>query len=137
MASRGTPKGSKSHESHGIVTLRNSIRKRSKRGWSFIDMRSNYGQNAVAVQAGLIAELSGIEHISIAEKVIVELVGQDLFLLNEIDQHTVNYIKKLPSIRNNPRAVAQLYSYRAPIVSNLASTSWRWAQKTNHHEQRA
>jgi len=48
MAGKGGPKG-KYSETHGIVTLRNQIKRRTKRGRSFIDMRSHSGQNAVAV----------------------------------------------------------------------------------------
>ena len=99
---------------------RNSIRKRSKRGRSFIDLRCASGQNAVAVQAGLIADLGGMEHISTAQKVLVELVGRDLYLLDETDQRIVKVCKQYPAAKKNPRAMANLYSYRQPIANNIA-----------------
>ncbi len=119
-APKGSNKGNKYHETHGIVSLRNSICRRSKRGRSFIDLRSNSGQNAVAVQAGLIADLGGIEHISTAQKVLVEMVGRDLYLLDETDQRIVKVCKQYPNAKKSPKAMAQLYSYRQPITSNIS-----------------
>jgi hypothetical protein len=119
MAGKGAPKGNHYSETHGIVTLRNQIKRRTKRGRSFIDMRSHSGQNAVAVQSGLIDDLGGANHVTTAEKVLVELVGRDLYLLDEVDQRIIKLCRKHPAAKNNPAAVSKLYSYRVPIVNNL------------------
>jgi hypothetical protein len=120
MARRGAPNGNKNGHKHGLVTLRNSIRKRSKRGRSFIDLRSASGRNAVAIQVGLIADLGGLEHISTAQKVLVELVGRDLYLLDETDQRIVKACKEWPKLKNSPKGIATLYGYRVPIISSIS-----------------
>ncbi len=120
MADRGAPKRNKNHETHGIVTLRNRIKRRTRRGRSFIDMRSHAGQNAVAAQAGLLEDLGGAKNASTAEKIMVELVGRDLYMLDEVDTRIVRVIKRVPAVKHNPKALSQLYSYRTPILSNLA-----------------
>jgi hypothetical protein len=120
MARRGAPDGNKNDETHGLVSLRNSIRKRSKRGRSFIDLRCASGQNAAAVQAGLIADLGGMEHISMAQKVLVELVGRDVYLLDETDQRIVKACREWPKLKNSPKGMATLYGYRVPIISSIS-----------------
>jgi hypothetical protein len=119
MAGKGAPRGNKYAETHSLVTLRNSIRKRTKRSRSFIDLRCASGQNAVAAQAGLIADLGGMEHISTAQKVLVELVGRDLYLLDETDQRIVRVCKQYPDAKKSPKSMATLYSYRQPIANNI------------------
>src|SRR5262245_47768044 len=116
----GAPKGSRNHESHGLVTFRNKMHKRAKRGRSIISLRSVSGQNAVAVQAGLTEDLGGLEHLSTAQKVLIELVGRDLYLLDETDQRIIRACKEIPKLKNSPKGMALLYSYRVPIVSNIS-----------------
>jgi len=116
----GGPKGNKFGESHGLISLRNAIRNRGKRGRSFIDLRSNSGQNAVAVQAGLINDLGGIEHISTAQKVLIELVGRELYYLDETDQRIVHVCRAVPKLKHSPKGMAMLYGYRSPIIANLS-----------------
>jgi hypothetical protein len=118
MARRGAPRGNTNGETHGLQTLRNSIRKRSKRGRSFIDLRCASGRNAAAIQAGLIADLGGLEHISTAQKVLVELVGRDVYLLDETDQRIVKACKEWPKLKNSPKGMATLYGYRVPIIGS-------------------
>jgi hypothetical protein len=120
MAGKGAPKGNTNHRTHGIVSLRNSIRRRSRRGRSFIDLRCASGQNAVAVQAGLIADLGGMEHISTAQKVLVELVGRDVYLLDETDQRIVKAYREWPKLKNSPKGMATLYGYRVPIIGSIS-----------------
>ena len=71
------------------------------------------------MQAGLIADLGGIENISTAQKVLVELVGRDLYLLDETDQRIVKVCKQFPNAKQSPKTMANLYSYRQPIASNI------------------
>src|SRR5262249_49205553 len=82
--------------------------------------RTVWRQNAVAVQVGLTEDLGGIEHLSTAQKVLIELVGRDLFLLDETDQRIVRACKEIPRLKNSPKGMALLYSYRVPIVSNIS-----------------
>jgi len=124
MAGRGAPKGSnkgnQNAETHGIVTFRNLMHRRARRARSIISLRTVSGQNAVAVQAGLAEDLGGLEHISTAQKVLIELVGRDLYLLDETDQRIVRACKEIPKLKNSPKGMALLYSYRVPIVSNIS-----------------
>ena len=119
MAERGAPKGNKNRETHGIVTLRNRVKRRVRKGRSFIDRRSHSGRNALEAQAGLIEDLGGADHVSTAEKIMCELIGRDLYMLDEVDRRIQHTCKKTPQAKNNPRTLHRLYSYRAPIVSNI------------------
>src|SRR5262249_61738022 len=49
------------------------MHKRAKRRRSIISLRSGSGQNAIAVQMGLTEDLGGIEDLSTAQKVLIEL----------------------------------------------------------------
>ena len=124
MAGRGAPKGSNkgnyNAETHGIVTFRNRMHKRARRSRSIISLRTVSGQNAVAVQAGLAQDLGRLEHISTAQKVLIELVGRDLYLLDETDQRIVRACKEIPKLKNSPKGMAILYSYRMPIISSIS-----------------
>ena len=64
-----------------------------------------------------------MNHVTTAEKVLVELVGRDLYLLDEVDQRIIKLCRKHPAAKNNPAAVSKLFSYRVPIVNNL-TRSW-------------
>src|SRR5262245_59842687 len=116
----GAPKGSRNHESHGLVTFRNKMHKRAKRRRSIISLRSGSGQNAIAVQMGLTEDLGGLQHLSTAQKVLIELVGRDLYLLDETDQRIIRACKEIPKLKNSPKGMALLYCYRVPIVSNIS-----------------
>ena len=124
MAGRGAPKGSNkgnhNAETHGIVTFRNLMHRRARRARSIISLRTVSGQNAVAVQAGLTQDLGGLKHITTAQKVLIELVGRDLYLLDETDQRIVRACKEIPKLKNSPRGMALLYSYRMPIISSIS-----------------
>jgi hypothetical protein len=119
MAGKGAPKGNKYAETHGIVTLPNLIKRRTRKGRSFIDRRSHTGQNALAVEAELLEDLGGADRASKAQKVIVELVGRDLYLLDEGDRRIQHVCKKIPQAKNNPEALARSTATRQPIIANL------------------
>src|SRR5262245_31867326 len=74
-APKGANKGNRSAETHGLVTFRNKMHRRGKRSRSIISLRSISGKNAAAGQAGLTQDLGGLEHLSTAKKVLIELVG--------------------------------------------------------------
>jgi hypothetical protein len=92
----------------------------------------NSGQNAVAVQAGLIADLGGAENISTAQKILIELVGRELYYLDETDQRIVRCCRIVPKLKTSPKGMALLYSYRVPIIANLMALGWT----KNHHRQK-
>src|SRR5215831_3224598 len=117
---RGAPKGSRNAETHGLVTFRNRMQRRARRSRSIISLRTVSGQNAVAVQVGLTEDLGGLDHLSTAQKVLIELVGRDLYLLDETDQRIVRACKEIPKLKNSPKGMALLYSYRVPIISSIS-----------------
>jgi len=116
----GANKGNRSHESHGIVTFQKSVQRRMRRGRSIIDRRSAAGQSAAAIQGELTADLGGIEHISTAQKILIELVGRDLYLLDETDQRIVKACREWPKLKNSPKGMAVLYGYRVPIINSIS-----------------
>jgi hypothetical protein len=115
----GAPLGSQNGLSHGVVAFKNEVKRRARHGRSLIDHRTVSGQNAVAAQAGIADDLGGVDHLSTAQKVLIELVGRDLYLLDETDQRIIRACKEIPRLKNSPKGMATLYSYRVPIVSNL------------------
>jgi len=119
-APKGANNGNRSAETHGLVTFRNKMHRRGKCNRSIISLRSISGRNAAAVQAGLTQDLGGLEHLPTAQKVLIELVGRDLYLLAETDQRIVRACKEIPKLKNSPKGMATLYSYRMPIISSIS-----------------
>src|SRR5262245_34196409 len=104
MAGRkGSNMGNHNAETHGIVTFRTLMHKRARCSRSIISLRTVSGKNAAAVQAGLTQDLGGLEHLSTAQKVLIELVGRDLYLLDETDQRIVRACKEIPKLKNSPK----------------------------------
>jgi hypothetical protein len=104
---------------HDLVALRTQAWKRTRKGRSLVDRRSLSGQNALRVQAQLIADHGGVEQMSTAKLMIVELIYRDTWFLDESDRRIFRILRQYPKVRNNPAALHKLYSYRAPIVAAL------------------
>ena len=129
---KGGPEGNKFAESHGIVTWRNEMKRRAKKGQSVIDMRSTAGKHATAMRNDLIKERGGPDNLSVVQLTLIELIARDVYFVDEIDSRICMVMRKLAETEKknsqlqngklkNPKAVGILYGYRAPIVRNLTS----------------
>ena len=125
----GAPKGSQNHLVHGLAALQNEIKRRVRRGRSLIDRRSKAGQNAVAVREQLIADMGGADNISAAKLVLIEMVGRDIYFLDECDRRIFQVIYRvnaelkkrgIPRMKN-PKLIGTMYSYRQGVARNLAA----------------
>ena len=105
---------------HDLVALRSEEYARKRRGRSLVDRRSAAGQNAMRVQAELIRDLGGIEELSTAKLVLVEIICRDVYFLDETDRRIFKVLKSLPAAKNNPKIMATLYSYRSQVAGNLS-----------------
>jgi hypothetical protein len=116
---RGAPKGNSNHESHGIVTFENAVKRRRRRGRSLIDRRSGIGQEALRIQAAYVEDLGGESALTTGQRVVLGLLGQNLYLLGETDKRINRAVKNLPALKNSPKGMAILYSYRGAIENNI------------------
>jgi hypothetical protein len=123
---KGAPKGNRNGESHSVITFRNQVKRRVRKGRSLIDRRTTSGRNAIAVQQEIIADLGGVDQLSAAKLCLVELIARDVYFCDEIDRrifHTLYAVNQINA--NNKRygakGLATLYSYRQGAARNLAS----------------
>jgi hypothetical protein len=131
--SNGRPPGGKNHEGHsagaqngnqnalghGLVAFRNGVHRRTRRGRSLIDRRSNIGREALSIQASYVDDLGGEKALTTGQRVVLGLLGQNLYLLGETDKRINRAIKEIPKLKNSPKGMAMLYSYRAAIENNI------------------
>jgi hypothetical protein len=107
---------SRSYIKHGLITLERQ--QKSRRSGPF-DNRTKAAVNARKIQSELIADLGGEEHISTAARVLIEITTRDLAFLDETDRRIFKVVRRWPKAKNDPAQLSKLYSYRAPIISNI------------------
>jgi hypothetical protein len=115
----GAPRGNQNHLTHGLVALRDQIHRRTRRGRSLIDRRSRIGQEALSLQADYVDDLGGEKALTTGQRVVLGLLGQNLYLLGETDKRINRAIKEVPKLKHSPKGMAILYSYRAAIENNI------------------
>jgi hypothetical protein len=125
----GPPKGSRNHETHGIMTFKNAVQRRMRRGRSVIDKRSKEGQRAEAFKQALIEDLGGIDNLSAAKLRLIDEIARDHYLADEIDRRVFKMIHKIKlkeqslNTMADPKQFATFYSYRSAshnLMKNLA-----------------
>jgi hypothetical protein len=119
MAGKGAPKGNKYSVTHGLALVRNRIKRRVKRGRSYVDKRTHEGQEALRVQAGLVDDQGGIDAISAARFIAIQELTQLYYLGAMMDKSIATFILDHPESRN-VRALARLFSYRMPVTNTIA-----------------
>jgi hypothetical protein len=129
----GAPRGNKNALTHGVIALRNQVRRRIRRGRSLIDRRTAAGKNAVAfgeALRSLVIERGGEESLTEDTLLLIEQISRDVYYLDETDRRNFKAIYKMrmrerelerleraqgkkPSRIRNPEAIRNLYGYRA------------------------
>jgi hypothetical protein len=124
----GAPDPGANRTTHGIVALRNQIKKRTRRGRSLIDRRTAAGQNALAMRQGLILDQGGEEHLSVAKLALIEMIARDTYFLDECDRrifrviyHVNGRIRRDGHKPKSPKLIATMYGYRSAVARNLAA----------------
>jgi hypothetical protein len=118
----GSNKGNKFHETHGIVTFRNQIKRRVRRGRSLIDRRSTAGRNAVALRQELILDQGGEEHLSMAKLALIEMIARDVYFLDECDRRIFRAMnERMRKGLKHPKLIGTMYGYRSGVARNLAA----------------
>jgi hypothetical protein len=95
------------------------VKRRVRRGRSLIDRRSAIGQEACRIQASYIEDLGGENALTTGQRVVLGLLGQNLYLLGETDKRINKACREWPSLKNSPKGMATLYGYRAAIENNI------------------
>src|SRR6516162_7235639 len=85
---QGAPKGSRYSVTHGLALVRNQVRKRSKRGRSYVDKRSNEGREAIRIQAGLVDDQGGIDAFTTGRFIAIQELTQLYYLGSMMDHFT-------------------------------------------------
>jgi hypothetical protein len=115
----GGPRGNHYALSHGLAVVRNDIKRRRLRGRSYIDHRSYEGQEALKIQAGLVEDSGGVDAVTTARFVAIQELTNLYYLGAMMDRSTKAYLDNHPEYKN-PRALARLFSYRAPVTASIA-----------------
>ena len=79
--SAGAQNGNQNALGHGLVAFRNGVHRRTRRGRSLIDRRSNIGREALSIQASYVDDLGGEKALTTGQRVVLGLLGQNLYLL--------------------------------------------------------
>jgi hypothetical protein len=119
MAGKGAPKGHKYNVTHGLALVRNQIKRRTKRGRSYVDKRTHEGQAALQLQAQLLDDSGGVEAITAARLIAIQELTQTYYLGAMMDHATAAFLNRHPEYKN-PRALARLFSYRMPVSNTIA-----------------
>jgi hypothetical protein len=104
---------------HGLVKLEGDIKRRTRRGRSLVDRRTKAGKDAMKLREDLIREQGGLDELSRAQLLIIELLTRDVYLLNEQDVRIFRTLKESPQAQSSPKVLATMYGYRKPIAESL------------------
>lgn len=118
VAKSGAPRGNNNAYKHGLVSLKNAIKRRTRRGRNYIDRRIAAGQDALRLQAGLVEDMGGLENMTTATFIAVEGLTREVFFRDLMDVQITKLLRKYEKAKN-PRVLAKLYSYRSPISRNI------------------
>src|SRR5438093_13374503 len=99
MAKRGAPPGNSNGHKHGLVSIKNAIKRRTRRGRSYIDRRVKEGQDALRLQAGLVEDQGGVEAMSTATFIAIEGLTRELFVRDLMDAQIVKLLRQYPRRR--------------------------------------
>jgi hypothetical protein len=125
----GASKGNTNAETHSLITFRNQVKRRTRKGRSLIDRRSTAGRNAFAMREELIRDQGGVENLSVAKLALIEMIARDTYFLDETDRRIFRAIYKLSAKEKaleslgkikNPKMIAAMYGYRQTAANNLA-----------------
>ena len=119
MAGKGAPKGNRYSVTHGLALVRNQIKKRTKRGRSYVDQRTHEGQEALRIQAGLVDDQGGIDNISAARFIAIQELTQLYYLAAMMDHSISKFLAKNPNAKN-ARFLAKLFGYKLPVTNAIA-----------------
>jgi hypothetical protein len=119
---------------HGLALVRNRIKRRTRRGRSYVDKRTHEGQEALRIQAGLVDDQGGVDAISAARFIVIQELTLLYYLGAMMDRSIATFILDHPEAKN-ARTLARLFSYRMP-VTNTRST-WTFSVSTRSHHQQS
>ena len=106
MKGRSGPPGNQNNFKHGLST----IQKRREAGI----ITEHEDSIRTEILAGLIQDKGGEAQISTAMRVLAEIIASDVSLLISFNRSIDAVIKNNQKARENPKALAQLYGYKAP-----------------------
>src|SRR5262245_50126041 len=119
MAGKGAPKGNKYSVTHGLALVRNQIKRRTRRGRSYVDVRTHEGKEVLRLQAALIDDQGGMEAITTARLIAVKELAQSYYLGAMMDRSIASFLRKHPEAKN-AKKLARLFSYRSPVTNAIA-----------------
>src|SRR5437773_4626977 len=114
MAGKGAPKGNRYSLTHGLALVRNQIKRRTRRGRSYVDKRTHEGQETLRIQAGLVEDQGGVEAVSSGRFIAIKELTQLYYLGAMMDHSIADFVRKHPEAKN-AKTLSRLFSYRMPV----------------------
>jgi hypothetical protein len=112
------PPGNANAFRHGLAALQN----RRANGALTVEERDIRAD----ILTGLIADKGGQQQIGTAERILAEIISSDVALLVTFNQAIDGVIKNNQTARDNPKALAQLDSYKRGLVNSLTGNRQRF-----------
>jgi hypothetical protein len=121
--SGGAPKGNSHALTHGLVALRNEIKRRTRRGRDRIDKRTAEGKEALEMRSGVITDRGGLDNLTTVEFGVIVGYSEAWWLRAMQYRATSDYLKKNPHRRSSPAVIAKLVEYASRADNNVAKYS--------------
>jgi hypothetical protein len=116
----GAPKGNSHGVTHGLTVIQKQIKRRVKRSRPYVDRRTEEGQAALRIQAGLVEDQGGIDALSTARFIAIQELTNLYYLGSKMDHQIEKYLRAHPEIKS-PAALSKLFFiYRAPVTNSIA-----------------
>jgi hypothetical protein len=128
MAGKGAPKGNKYSVTHGLALVRNQINRRVKRGRSYVDKRTQEGQEALAIEAGLIDDHGGVDAITTAKFIAIRKLARLHYRAEMMHRAIAKFLRENPHYKDNPKVLTFAPTKRR-LSTESRSISIFWASR--------
>lgn len=99
--------------------MHNQIKRRSKRHRPYVDRRTQEGQAALRIQAGLVEDQGGIDALSTARFIAIQELTNLYYLGSKMDHQIEKYLRAHPEIKSPAQLSKLFFMYRQPVTNSI------------------